>query len=124
MASKKAPVDPGPFFWVRPAWAHSCGCKSRRELTTVSEVKRNCGRVTNRGKEAWNVNHEPMDKNRIEGVAEQGERAQDREALVVKAKRRRCGGCVMKECGPYLGTPRLVLERATTKVGAGSQQRS
>lgn len=31
-------------FFVRPAWMHSCGCKSRRELVTVSEVKRNCGR--------------------------------------------------------------------------------
>ena len=39
-----------------------------------------------------------MNKNRIEGVAEQGERANDREALVVKAKRRRSGGCAVKEC--------------------------
>ena len=38
---------------VRPAWAHSCGCKSRREPVTVSEAKRNCGRVTDRGEEAW-----------------------------------------------------------------------
>ncbi len=49
----------------------------------------------------------------MEGVADQGERANDREALVVKERRRKCGGCVMKECGPYLGTPRLVPERAT-----------
>jgi hypothetical protein len=27
---------------VRPAWAHTCGCKSRRELITTNEVKRNC----------------------------------------------------------------------------------
>jgi hypothetical protein len=72
------------LFRVRPTWAHSCGCKSRRELTTVSEVKRNYGRVTNRGKEAWIVNHEPMDKNCIEGGADQGERARHRKALVVK----------------------------------------
>jgi hypothetical protein len=39
-----------------------------------------------------------MDKNRIEGAAEQGERAKDREALVIKAKRRRSGGCAVKEC--------------------------
>jgi hypothetical protein len=90
----------------------------------VSEVKRNCGRVIDRGKEAWSINHESMDKNRIEGAAEQGERAKNREALVAKAKRRRCGDCVMKECGPYLGTPRLAPERATMRVGAGSQQRS
>lgn len=41
---------------------------------------------------------EPMDKNWIEGVAEQGERARNREALVIKAKRRRSGGCAVKEC--------------------------
>jgi hypothetical protein len=30
-------------------------------------------RATECGKEAWSVNREPMNKNRIEGVAEQGE---------------------------------------------------
>jgi hypothetical protein len=39
-----------------------------------------------------------MDKNRIEGAAEQGERAKFREALVIKAKRRKSGGCAAKEC--------------------------
>ena len=43
-------------------------------------------------------NCEPMDKNRIEGVAEQGDRAKFREALVIKAKRRKSGGCAVKEC--------------------------
>jgi hypothetical protein len=38
---------------VRPAWARSCGCKSRRELTTASEAKHNCGRATDRGEEVW-----------------------------------------------------------------------
>jgi hypothetical protein len=65
-----------------------------------------------------------MDKNCIEGAANQGERARNREALVVKERWRKCGGCVMKECGPYLGTPRLMPERATMRIGAGSQQRS
>ena len=41
---------------------------------------------------------EPMDKNRIEGGAGQGERARNREALVVKARRRKSGGCAEKEC--------------------------
>ena len=86
------------FFAVRPAWAHSCGCKSRRKLITANEAKRNCMRATERGKEAWSINCEPMDKNRIEGVAEQGERAVNREALVIKAKRRKSGGCAVKEC--------------------------
>ena len=56
---------------------------------------------------------EPMNKNRIEGAAEQGERAKNREALVIKAKRRRSGGCAAKECDPYLGRSRLMPERAT-----------
>jgi len=43
-------------------------------------------------------NCEPMNKNRIEGVAEQGERARNREALVIKARWRRFGGCAVKEC--------------------------
>ena len=41
---------------------------------------------------------EPMNKNRIEGGAEQGERAMNREAFVIKARRRRSGGCAVKEC--------------------------
>jgi len=42
------------------------------------------------GDRAWGGsverNCEPMDKNRIRGGAEQGERARNREALVVKAQ--------------------------------------
>ena len=94
---KPGPLGPG-FFMVRPAWAHTCGCKSRRKLVTTSEAKYNCVRVTERGKEVRSVNREPMNKNRIEGAAKQGDRAINREALVTKAKRRRCGGCAMKVC--------------------------
>src|SRR5690606_13280913 len=86
------------LFLVRPACAHSSGCKSRRKLITANEAKRNCARVTERGEEAWSVSCEPMNKNRIEGAAEQGERARNREALVIKAKWRRSGGCAAKEC--------------------------
>jgi len=52
----------------------------------VSEVKRNCMRATECGEEAWSVNHEPMDKNQIEGVADQGERARLRKAFVTKGQ--------------------------------------
>lgn len=38
-----------------------------------------------------------MNKNRIEGVARQGERANDREALVTKVCRRRSGGRAVKD---------------------------
>jgi hypothetical protein len=43
----------GFLIWVRPSWARSYGCKSRHKLVTVSEVKRNCMRVTECGEEAW-----------------------------------------------------------------------
>jgi hypothetical protein len=39
-----------------------------------------------------------MNKNRIEGAAEQGEQARSCEALVTKAKWRKSGGCAVKEC--------------------------
>jgi len=59
-----------------------------------------------------------MDKNRIEDVAEQGERARNSKALVIKAKWRRSGGCAVKE-----GRSRLMPERTTVQAGARSQPR-
>jgi hypothetical protein len=35
-------------------------------------------------RQAWRVNHEPMNKNQIEGADDQGERAMNRKAFVVK----------------------------------------
>ena len=46
------PVKVAPYADVRPAWAQSCGCESRRKLTTANEVKRNCTRATECGEEA------------------------------------------------------------------------
>ena len=69
---------------MRPAWARSWRCKSSRKLATASEVKRNCARATERGKEAWSVNREPRYTNRIGGGVGQGEQAMDCEALVAK----------------------------------------
>lgn len=109
---------------VRPAWAHSCGCKSRHKLITANEAKRNCVRVTDRGKEAWSINREPMNKNCIEGAAKQGERAVNREAVVIKAKWRRCSGCAMKECVLTWGTLALRLKGRRCRAGARTQQRS
>ena len=117
-------------FLVRPAWAHSWRCKSSRELVTVSEVKRNCMRATECGKEARSINREPMNKNCIEGAVKQGKRAKNREALVTKAKRRRCGGCAMKECVLTWGdlalylkgrrcTPEREVSRGRSSAGSG-----
>src|SRR2546423_1174652 len=55
----------------------SVGPRGRRE----GSGKRSCG---------------PTNRNRIEGGAEQGERACNREALVTKARRRRSGGRAAK----------------------------
>ena len=55
----------------------------------MSEAKRNCGRATDRGEEAWSEDVGLMNKKRIRGADEQGERANDREALVAKARQRR-----------------------------------
>jgi hypothetical protein len=52
-------------------------------MVTVSEVKRNCVRATERGEEAWRRSRDRMEKNRIEDAARQ--RAGSRKALVSKA---------------------------------------
>ena len=109
---------------MRPAWAHSWRCKSSRELVTVIEVKRNCTRVTECGEEAQSVNHEPMNKNQIEGDAKQGEWATTHEALVTKAMWRKCGGCAMKERVLTWGDLALCLKGRRCRTGARSQQRS
>ena len=55
----------------------------------MNEAKRNCGRATNRGEEAWSEDDGLMNKKRIRGADGQGERTNDREALMAKARRRR-----------------------------------
>lgn len=66
----------------------------------------------------------PMNKNRIEGAADQGERAMNREALVTKGKRRRSGGRAVKECVLTWGDLALCLKGRRCRAGARSQQRS
>ena len=51
-----------------------------------------------------------MDKNRIRGAADQGERATNREALVTKGKRRKSGGRAVKECVLTWGDLALCLK--------------
>jgi len=51
-----------------------------------------------------------MNKNRIEGDAEQGERANGREALVTEVRRRRSGGRAVKECVLTWGDLALCLK--------------
>ena len=62
-------------------------------------------------------NCEPINKNRIRGAAEQGERTRSRRALVAKAKRCISGGCAVKECALTRGGLALCLKgrRANTE---------
>ena len=66
--------------------------------------------MTDRLEEAWKVTHGPTYRNRIQGAADQGERAQNREALVAKGKRRKSGGRVGKECALTRGDLALRLK--------------
>ncbi|MFL9966988.1 hypothetical protein PQR02_39875 [Paraburkholderia sediminicola] len=42
-----------------------------------------------------------MNKNRTEGGADQGERAKNRKALVIKGRQRRSGGICVTGCVPF-----------------------
>jgi len=65
-----------------------------------------------------------MNKNRIRGAVDQGERATDREALVTKGKRRRSGGRAMKVVVLTRGDLALPLKGGrSVRSGARSQQR-
>ena len=66
----------------------------------------------------------PMNKNRIEGDADQGERAMNREAVVIKGKRRRSGGRAVKECVLTWGDLASRPKGRRCRAGARSQPRS
>jgi hypothetical protein len=69
-------------------------------------------------------NRVPMNKNRIEGAVDQGERANNREALVTKGKRRKSGGGAVKERALTWGDLALCLKGRRCRAGARSQPRS
>jgi hypothetical protein len=64
-----------------------------------------------------------MNKNWIEGATEQGERARNREALVIKAKWRKSGGCVVTVGVLTWGDLAPCPKGQHRKVSARSQQR-
>ena len=70
--------------------------------------------MTDRLEEAWKVTHGPTDRNRIQGAADQGERARNREALVANGKWRKSGGRVGKECVLTRGDLALRLKERRT----------
>ena len=77
--------------------------------------------MTDRLEEAWKVTHGPTDRNRIQGAADQGERAQNREAVVANGTRRKFGGRVGKECVLTRGDLALRLKGRRT-VSARSEE--
>jgi hypothetical protein len=87
----------GGFVLVRPAWARSWRCKSSRELTTANEVKRNCARVTERGKEAWS---EAVSRWTRTGYKALPSRASGHDTAKLSWSRfrwRKSGGCAVKD---------------------------
>ena len=60
-------------------------------------------------------NREPTNRNRIRGAETQGERPNDRKALVTKGSSVDLGGCAGNDTKPYLGRSRLTPERATRR---------
>ncbi len=112
---------PRALFFVRPARAYPWRCKSSRKLATATERKRKGGRATDRLKEAWKVIHGPTYRNRIQGAADQGERAINREALVAKGRRRKFGGRVEKGCVLTRGDLALCLKGRRSVSGRSEE---
>src|SRR5713101_5821028 len=95
-----------------------CASRPQRALAKRKVVSREA--VAERSAEQ---NREPTNRNRIQGVVVQGERAEDRKALTAKEPLRKSGGCAVKVTESYLGRSRLMPERATRRSGARSQPR-
>jgi hypothetical protein len=81
---------------------------SHRELITMSEAKRNCMRATECGEERG-AKLRAGEQEPVEGVADQGERARNREAHAIKGRRRKSGGGCSEGVRSYLGISRLAL---------------
>jgi len=91
------PDGAGALRVVRPAWALSCGCKSRRKETIPIEASRNCGRVTDRGKEAGSET-----AGRCTRIGSEAKPSGASEQLVAKLRwsklrRRKSGGRAVKD---------------------------
>jgi hypothetical protein len=103
----------GALLWVKVPLQADHGERSEAQLHECDRVwggsvDRSCG---------------PMNKNRIEGAADRGERAMNREAPVIKGKRRRSGGRAVKECVLTWGDLASRPKARRCRAGA-SQQRS
>jgi len=100
-------------------------------LIAANEVKRNCVRVTEREEKVRNINCEPINKNRIEGVAEQDERAVDREATPISRAARCEPACRVVRQGaqsimavPYADYNVIYCHIISSNLGAIPRQNS
>jgi hypothetical protein len=108
---------------VRPAWALSCGCKSRRKETILIEANRNCRRVTNCGEEAGSEIASRCTRTRLEATPSGTSRHMTAKFRWSKLRRRKSGGCAMKDSVLTWGALALCL-KGQRESGASSQQRS
>lgn len=89
-----------PLFFVRPAWAHTCGCKSRCDLVTVSKVKGNGEGQLCQGDRSWEGNVERTsrfdEQEPQTGCCHAGRAGKGLQRAMINIRLCRCGGCVMK----------------------------
>lgn len=76
----------------------------------MNEAKRNCTRVTECGEEAWSKTASRWTRTGYEGGSGQGERANDRKALVANVLKRKFGDCAVKDRVLTWGDPTLRLK--------------
>ena len=86
------------FLLVRPAWAQSWRWKSSRKLTTANEVKRNCGRATDCGKEVWIETASRWTRTGYEALPIRASGQATAKLLWSRIRRRKFGGCAGKDC--------------------------
>ena len=83
--------------WVRPAWALSSGCKSRREETILIEVNRNCRRATDCGEEAGNESVGRCTRTGCEAKPSRASRPKTAKLRWSKLRRRKSGDRARKD---------------------------
>jgi len=99
------------LWTVRPAWAQSWRCKSSRELATASEVNPNCGEVTNRGEEGMIETASRCTRTGYEAMSTKASGRFSAKLLWSTVRRRRSGGCAVKDCVLTWGDPGSAPER-------------
>jgi hypothetical protein len=108
---------------VRPAWALSCGCKSRRKETILIEANRNCRRATNCGEEAGSEIVSRCTRTQSEATSSGMSGPKAAKFRWSRLRRRKLGGCARKDSVLTWGELALCL-KGQRESGASSQQRS